>query len=116
MRVFIPEPIPNFDTSSLDNFEVKVLHDSRYNPFDVDGVRVSLARHLHYEEFDPAQDQVCMTGRAVTLAIMMSVLTEMYPEDNITLLIWHQNEKLYVKSTLSRKGFSDELKRLKERD
>ena len=77
MRIFLIEPVNNFDMTPAAKFgELVVLFTERINPLRVP--MANICKALEANNFDADTDMLCLTGRSTTLALLMSAATYNY--------------------------------------
>jgi len=77
MRIFLVEPVNNFDMTPAEKYgELVMLFTERINPLRVPISNICKA--LEVNNFDADIDVLCLTGRSTTLALLMSAATYNY--------------------------------------
>lgn len=94
-RVFQVEPTPRFDvTECREKGEIVYVGEMGFNPFDGEIVS-KVASRLTFLQFDPEKDYVCLTGSQLSVSLFLAVLTAMYPNQSLKLLMFHAKTSHY---------------------
>lgn len=107
-RVVILEPLSNgLDTSSLhEHGEIAVIFGSTSgmhqtpSVFRTDDYVTIVQNWLKNNHFNPSLDKFVMAGRLTKLAVAVAALIRLYPEKQVTVLIYDGGSSKYVERTL----------------
>jgi len=100
MRVFLAEPNPRYDISTAESFgTVQYLLPNGCNPFDMAGTSFQLIAALESIKFNPKQDYICMTGNTLTIAMLLSIVSNL--NDVVRLLVFDARRSAYIEKVFS---------------
>lgn len=93
-RVFLAERNTRYDVSQAEQYgTIEYLLSDSCNPFNTIGMVQRLEAALKEKEFDAKEDFLCMTGNALTVAILLSVILQHNPI--VKLLLFDARLSLY---------------------
>jgi len=102
-KVFIAEPNPRYSTRDAARFGEVIHLCDHIDPFDVKQSTAKLLLALREQDFDPATDFICMTGYAITVAILYGAALSHYSK--INLLMFHAATNSYVEVKAGEAGY-----------
>lgn len=96
MRVIVVCESNRYNLAAAEEFgELKFLMDHQINPFHVDRLTNMMNSSLENIKFDPRHDFVCLTGQAVLLSVMCTIIGSKYHGETIKFLVFDATTNKY---------------------
>ena len=103
-RVFTPEPTDRYDLTEAQVFGEVVPLLKSAAPFSPEGIMLDFNAAFEDQQFNPAVDFICLTGKSLAVALLLSAALLRY--DKIKVLMFDAPTSKYIQRNIDKEFLS----------